>query len=89
MLKLVEKNKKEMITFGLFGLVGVILVPVARCIIKAANHYPKVFRWISFIIFILVCICGILFIQSENAKFVVICIGMMLVINSLSTSSRK
>lgn len=89
MLKFVEKNKKEMITFGLFGLAGVILVPVARCIIKAANHYPKVFRWISFIIYILVCICGILFIQSENVKFAVLCIGAMLAINSLSMNRRK
>ena len=89
MLKLMEKNKKEIVTVGLFGLAGVILVPVARCIIKEANHYPKVFRWIYFIIYILVCICGILFIQSENVKFAVLCIGAMLAINSLSMNRRK
>ena len=89
MLKFMKNNKKEMVTIGLFGLVGVILVPVVRYIIKAANQYPKVFRWISIIIVTLACITGFLFIQSENAKFVVICIGAMLAINSLSTNSRK
>ena len=89
MLKFMEKNKKELLTLGLFGLVGVILVPVARYIIKVANQYPKVVRWISFIILILLCINEFMFIRSGNVKFVIICIGAMLVINSLSTKSRK
>lgn len=89
MLKFMEKNRKEIITFGLFGLAGVILMPVARCIIKAANHYPKVFRWIACIIFTLLCISGFLFIRSGNSKFVIICIGVILAINSLSTNRRK
>lgn len=89
MLKFMEKNKKELVTIGLFGLVGVILVPVVRYIIKVANRYPRVFRWIYFLVITLVCICGFLFIQSENAKFAVLCIGAMLAINSLSTNRRK
>lgn len=89
MLKFVEKNKKEMITFGLFGLAGVILVPVARCIIKEANYYPKVFWWISAIFLTLLSICGFLLIRSGNTKFAIICIGTILAINSLSTNSKK
>lgn len=89
MLKFMEKNKKELVTFGLFGLAGVILVPVVRYMIKVANQYPKVFWWISFIIFALLCINEFLFIRSGNMGFVMLCIGAMLVINSLSTKSRK
>ena len=88
-MKFMETKKKESITFGLFGLVGVLLVPVVRYLIKAANQYPKAFRWISFLIVILSCIFAFLFIQSESAKFVVLCIGIMLVTNSLSTSRKK
>lgn len=89
MLKLMKKNKKELATFGLFGIVGVMLVPVVRNIIKVANHYPKVFWWISCIIFTLLCISGFLFIRSGNSKFVIICIGAILAINILSTNRRK
>lgn len=89
MLKFMEKNKKEIVSFGLFGLAGVILVPLVRYIIKVANHYPKVFWWISFIIFTLLCISAFLLIRSGNTKFAIICIGAMLAINSLSTNSRK
>ena len=89
MLKLTEKNKKEMVTFGVFGLIGVILVPMVRNIIKVANHYPKVFCWISSIIFTFLCISGFLFIRNGNNKFAIVCIGAILAINSLSTDGRK
>lgn len=89
MLKFMKNNKKEMFTIGLFGLVGVILVPVVRYIIKTANQYPKVFGWISFIIVSLLCIIGVLFTRSGNTRFAIICIGVTLIINSLSTYRRK
>ena len=89
MLKFMEKNKKELVTFGLYGLIGAILVRVVKYIIKVANHHPKVFWWISFIIFTLLCISGFLFIRNGNTKFAIICIGAILAISSLCTNSRK
>ena len=89
MLKSMEKNKKKMVTVGLFGLAGVILVPVAKYLIKAANRYPKVFQWIFFILFILLCITGFVFIQNGNMNFAIICIAAILAIDSLSNNSRK
>ena len=49
MLESVRKNKKyifTVVTVGLFGIMGLLIVPVVRYIIKVANRYPKAFRWI-------------------------------------------
>jgi len=89
MLKFMEKNKKKLVTIGLFGLVGAILVWVAKYIIKVANHYPKIFWWISVIFLTLLSISGFLLIRNGNTKFAIICIGAILAINSLSTNSKK
>lgn len=92
MLKSMEKNKEYilgMVTIGLFGIAGLLLVPVVKYIIKVANHYPKVFRWIFTIIFAFICIHGFLFTRNWNIRFVIICIGAASTINSLNTNSRQ
>ena len=71
MLKSMEKNKKYifgMATIGLFGIAGLLLVPVVKYIIKVANHYPKVFRWIFIIIFAFICIGAAITINSLNTN---------------------
>ena len=91
MLKFMKKNKKYiwwMVTIGLFGIVGLLLVPVVNCIIKAANRYPKLFGWIFIIIFAFICICDFLFIENRNTSLAIICIVVALTINKLSTDSR-
>lgn len=92
MLKSMEKSRKYifgMVTVGLFGIAGLLLVPVVTCMIKAANHYPKVFRWIFIIIFAFICIYGFLFTRNCNTRFAIICIGAAITINSLNTNRRK
>ena len=91
MLKFMKKNKKYigwMVTIGLFGIVGLLLVPVVNCIKKAANRYPKLFRWIFIIIFAFICIYGFLFIENWNTNLAIMCIGVALAIKILSTDSR-
>lgn len=92
MSKSMEKSRKYifgMVTVGLFGIAGLLLVPVVTCMIKAANHYPKVFRRIFIIIFAFICIYGFLFTRNWNMRFAIICIGAAITINSLNTNSRK
>lgn len=91
-VEIYEKNKEYilgMVTIGLFGIAGLLLVPVVKYIIKVANHYPKVFRWIFTIIFAFICIHGFLFTRNWNIRFVIICIGAAITINSLNTNSRQ
>ncbi|MEE0061001.1 MAG: hypothetical protein UE295_09270 [Acutalibacteraceae bacterium] len=87
MLKLKKNNKKYigwMVTIGLFGIVGLLLVPVVNYTIKLVNRYPKLFKWF----FIIVCICGVLFIENWNTRLIIICIGVALTRNKLATNSR-
>ena len=85
MLKFLKNHKKYiwwMVTVGLFGIVGLLLVPIVNYSIKLANRYPKLFKWF----FAIVCICS-LFIENCNT-FAIICIGVLLTNNKLSTESR-
>ena len=87
MLKFKKNNKKYiwwMVTVGLFGIVGLLLVPVVNYTIKLVNRYPKLFKWF----FIIICICGILFIENWNTRLFIICIGVALTSDKLATDSR-
>ena len=86
MLKSVEKNKKYifgMIIVGLFGLAGLLLVPVARYMIKVSNRHPKAFGWITTAVIAAIWIYyiyGFLFKQEWDLSFVPICICTVMVI---------
>ena len=93
MLRFMEKNKEYifwMVTIGLFGIAGLLLVPVVMYIIKVSNRYPKVFRWIFFIAFAFICIYGFLFEREWDTSFtIIICIGAVSAVSSvLNTNSR-
>ena len=87
MIKFFKNNKKDiwwLVTVGLFGIAGLLLVPIANYIIKLANRYPNLFKWIV----VIVCICG-LFIENLNSRLAIImCIGVALTNIKLSNGSR-
>lgn len=91
MLKLMEGNKRYLfwvVVFGLFGIVGLLMVPIVKCIIRVSERHPKACRWISTVAFISIAIC--LFIeQGWNSRFVLICIGVVLAINSMFKDNSK
>lgn len=92
MLKSVKKIRSILwgiVVIGLFGISGLLLVPVVKYILKVINHDPKVFRRIFIIIFALTCILGFLFTQNWNTRFAIICIGAAITINSLNTNNRQ
>nr|WP_296267735.1 hypothetical protein [uncultured Merdimonas sp.] len=91
MLKPMGKNKKYilgMAAVGLFGMAGLLLAPIAIYMIKLSNQYPKVFRWIIFILFAFMCIYGLLVEQDEHMNFVII-IGAVIVVSSVLNIRRK
>lgn len=93
MLKSVGKNKKYifwMAAIGLFGIAGLLLVPVIMYTINVSNRYPKAFRWIFFTVFAFMCIYGFLFEQEWNTGFVIIlCIGAAVTVGSALNINRK
>ena len=92
MLESVRKNQKyifKVVTVGLFGIMGLLIIPIVRYIMKAANHYPNAFRWIFFVLFAFICIYGFIFTQDWDKKFVIICICIAITINAINTNKRK
>lgn len=52
-MKSMRKSRKYILgigTIGLFGIAGLLLVPVAICIVKIINRYPKMFGWIFLVV---------------------------------------
>lgn len=92
MLKSMEKSKKYIfgvVIIGLFGIAGLLLVPVVKYIIKVANRYPQVFRWIVYTAFAFLCIYGLLFAREWDTSFTIICIGAVIAVSSaLNTNGR-
>lgn len=63
-MKSMRKSRKYILgigTIGLFGIAGLLLVPVAICIVKIINRYPKMFGWIFLTVCAFICIYGALF----------------------------
>lgn len=94
MLKFAEKNKKYilgLVTIGLLGIVGVLLVCVIMCIIKVSDRYPKVFRgirWIFFSLFVLAGIYGFLVESKWDMSFVMICAAAAIAISGFHSDSK-
>lgn len=92
MLKSVGKNKKYifwMVVVGLFGLAGLLLVPVARYMIKVSNRHPKAFGWITITALAFICIYGFLFKQEWDMSFAAICIGIVIAIGSVLAANSR
>lgn len=92
-MKSMRKNWKcifWIVTIGLFGIAGLLLVPVAICIVKIINRYPRVFGWIFLTVCAFICIYGILFKREWDTSFVLImCSGVIIAVRSiLNTNSR-
>lgn len=88
MLESMRRNKNYIfgvVSVGLFGIMGLLIVPILRYIIKVANHYPKAFRWIFLILLAFI----FLFTQKWNMRFVIMCIGIAITINAMNTNKRK
>lgn len=55
MSKLMEGNKRYLfwvVVIGLFGIVGLLMVPIVKCIIRVSERHPKACRWIIIVAFI-------------------------------------
>lgn len=92
MLKSMEKIKKHiwwMVPIGLFGIAGLLLAPVVIYIIKVSNHYPKVFRWIFFAVFVLLGVYGFLFEREWHTSFAIICIGAVFAVSSVLNNNSR
>ena len=92
-MKSVRKSRKYILgigTIGLFGIAGLLLVPVAICIVKIINRYPRVFGWIFLTVCAFICIYGVLFERKWDTGFVIIlCIGAFIAVSSvLNTDGR-
>lgn len=90
MLKSVDKKYIfGMVILGLFGLAGLLLVPVVMYIIKVAKRYPKAFGWITIIVLASICIYRFLFMQEWNTSFAMICIGTIIAIGNVLDTNRR
>ena len=92
MLKSMEKIKKHiwwMVSIGLFGIAGLLLAPVVIYIIKVSNHYPEVFRWIFFAVFVFIGVYGFLFEREWHMSFAMICIGAVIAVSSVLNNNSR
>lgn len=92
-MRYMRKSRKYILgigTIGLFGIAGLLLVPVAICIVKIINRYPRVFGWIFLTVCAFICIYGALFKREWDVSFALImCIGVIVAVRSiLNTNSR-
>ena len=79
MLKRMGKNRKficGLLTFGLLGLLGLLLVPIGRYIIKISKLHPKAFKWVTFATFVFLCIYVLLVRQKWNMSVLFMCVAV-------------
>lgn len=93
MLKSMEKNKSCLllaVTLGVFGIAGLIFIPVVLYIIKISKRYPKTFGWIIMIVLLFICIYTFLFMREWNPSFFItmICIGIVAISHILNAKDR-
>ena len=92
-MKSMRKSRKYILgigTIGLFGIAGLLLVPVAICIVKIINRYPKMFGWIFLTVCAFICIYGALFKREWDTSFVLImCIGVIIAVSSILNINRR
>ena len=86
-MKSMRKSRKYIfwiVTIGLFGIAGLLLVPVAICIVKIINRYPRVFGWIFLTDCAFICIYGTLFKREWDTSFALImCIGVIIAVSTI------
>lgn len=85
MSKLMEGNKRYLfwvVVIGLFGIVGLLMVPIVKCIIRVSERHPKACRWIIIVAFISITIYQFIE-QGWISGFGWICIGVVLATNSM------
>lgn len=86
MLKLMEGNKRYLfwvVVIGLFGIVGLLMVPIGKCIMS----HPKACRWIIIVAFISITIYQFID-QGWNSGFFGICIGVVLIYSMFKDNSK-
>lgn len=91
MSKLMEGNKRYLfwvVVIGLFGIVGLLMVPIVKCIIRVSERHPKACRWIIIVAFISITIYQFIE-QGWNSVFGLICIGVVLATNSMFKDNSK
>ena len=91
MSKLMEGNKRYLfwvIVIGLFGIVGLLMVPIVKRIIRVSERHPKACRWIIIVAFISITIYQFIE-QGWNSSFGLICIGVILATNSMFKDNSK
>ena len=91
MSKLMEGNKRYLfwvVVIGLFGIVGLLMVPIVKCIIRVSEHHPKACRWIIIVAFISITIYQFIE-QGWISGFGWICIGVVLATNSMFKDNSK
>ena len=90
MSKLMEGNKRYLfwvVVIGMFGIVGLLMVPIVKCIIRVSERHPKACRWII-VAFISIIIYQFIE-QGWNSVFGLICIGVILATNSVFKDNSK
>ena len=91
MSKLMEGNKRYLfwvVVIGLFGIVGLLMVPIVKCIIRVSERHPKACRWIIIVAFISITIYQFIE-RGLNSVFGLICIGVVLATNSMFKDNSK
>lgn len=91
MSKLMEGNKRYLfwvVVIGLFGIVGLLMVPIVKCIIRVSERHPKACRWIIIVAFISITIYQLIE-QGWISGFGWICIGVVLATNSMFKDNSK
>lgn len=92
MLITIEKGRKYLfwiVVMGLFGIGGLLLIPVVMYIIKVSNRHPKAFRWVCCICFAFTGIYGFLFEREWNTGFIIICIAAVIAVGSTLNTNDK
>ena len=90
MLKLMERNKRYLfwvVVIGLFGIVGLLMVPIGKYIIRVSERHPKACRWIIIVAFISITIYQFIA-QGWNSGFFGICIGVVLIYSMFEDNSK-
>lgn len=91
MLEFVKSNRKYILGIILFGLGGIVIVPIVMFTIKLSKQYPKVFKGILAVLFALICIYYIYdFICKDqlNSTFIPIMLSFIAIGNFLKTDCK-
>lgn len=75
MLEVIKKNKMKVVMVILFGVAGVLIIPMILGIQKFSKKFPKAYNCILLTIFgIIMVACVYCFFSKHQTNFLVICI---------------